>query len=192
MALQIPGGSPTSIQPFKNIDTIKDARLDPASIIHDPALVDPYEEKWLDESDRTLVVVSPYRSREHLLDLHILHTNQQLLAKALTSLQPIRPDYATCSYPSAFNWPTVISALHSLTEEADYAWPTQHFYIVVFRSRIPPTTNRIHLAELDRISHAEATKSGGLLKYWFGVPDEEGRNLATCQQAFLDYRDASS
>ena len=37
------------------------------------------------------------------------------------------------------------------------------------------------LADLvNRRSHAEATQSGGLLKYWFGVPDTEGRNLATC------------
>lgn len=33
---------------------------------------------------------------------------------------------------------------------------------------------------VNRHSHAEATQSGGLLKYWFGVPDTEGRNLATC------------
>jgi len=32
----------------------------------------------------------------------------------------------------------------------------------------------------DKAAHAEAIKSGGLLKYWFGIPDENRRNLATC------------
>lgn len=56
----------------------------------------------------------------------------------------------------------------------------EKFYIVVFRSRIPPTTVYADLGVLDKAAHAEATKSGGFLKYWFGSPDSEGRNLATC------------
>ena len=168
----------------KSRHTYEGVLLDPAWRVHDPALVDPYEEKWLDESDQNLLVVSPYRSREHLLDLRNLQINQQMLAKALTALQPVRFNYATCPYAFAFNWSTVIDELHSLIQKVNYVWTTQHFYIVVFRSRIPPTTNRVHLAELDRVSHTEASKSGGLLKYWFGVPDDEGRNLATCQPPF--------
>ena len=168
-------------QPFESFE-ISETQSDPAHLVHDPILVDPYEERWLDESDTNFLVVSPYRSREHLLDLHVLHKNQQLLAKALTALQAIRSDYATCPYPEAFNWPVVIENLRSLVQKADYYWIDQHFYIVVFRSQISPATNRVHLSELDRASHAEATKSGGLLKYWFGVPDEQGRNVATCGQ----------
>jgi hypothetical protein len=34
---------------------------------------------------------------------------------------------------------------------------------------------------LDYESHREACESGGLLKYWFGGPSEERRNLATCK-----------
>jgi len=44
----------------------------------------------------------------------------------------------------------------------------------------PTLDERLEREELDEGSHAEATKSGGLLKYWFGMPDEDGRNLATC------------
>lgn len=57
--------------------------------------------------------------------------------------------------------------------------------IVVFRSQVPPTTSRHALGELDQRSHAEAMKSGGLLKYWFGMPDADGRNLATCTLTFF-------
>ena len=169
------------LQPFKNVKNAEGS-LDPAALLHNPTLVDPYEERWLDESDQNLLVVSPYRSREHLLDLHALQESQQLLAKALTALHNIRPDYATCPYTEAFNWSVITDNLRSLARKARYSWTDQHFYIVVFRSQITPTTNRVHLSELDRASHVEAMKSGGLLKYWFGLPDEQGRNLATCRQ----------
>ena len=146
-------------QPLKSMDTHTHTdHTVPTPVIHDPLLLDFPEQ---DDSNDNFLIVSPYRSRAHLLSLQHLHPNQQLLAKALTSIQPIRPDYATCPYPLAFNRSTV-------TE-------------VIFRSQIPPTTSRAHLAALDRAAHIEATKSGGLLKYWFGVPDQEGRNLATCK-----------
>ena len=96
-------------------------------------------------------------------------------------LKAIRPDYATASYTSAFNWSEVLECLKSLLKaNVGYQWKEQFFYIVVFRSQIPPSTDRSHLLSLDELSHAEAMQSGGLLKYWFGVPDENGRNLATC------------
>ena len=177
-----------SAQPVKSMDTLTSTttttatnNLAPESVlpvIHDPSLLDHPEQ---DDSSPTLLVVSPYRSRPHLLSLPSLDPSQQLLAKALTTLQPIRADYATCAYHLAFNWSTVTDTLRSLARQASYPWPTQHFYIVVFRSQIPPTTNRADLAALDRASHVEATQSGGLLKYWFGVPDAVGRNVATCE-----------
>lgn len=126
------------------------------------------------------LVVSPYTSLPHLLDLRPLEESQRLIAKALTILESSRDDYATAPYHQSFNWDSVIDRLKSLLELSKYQWKRQHFYIVVFRSQVPPTTNRTHLGALDQNSHAEATKSGGLLKYWFGVPDENGRNLATC------------
>ena len=42
----------------------------------------------------------------------------------------------------------------------------------------------IHLSALysaDKMAHEEAVKNGGLIMYWYGVPDPEtGLNLATC------------
>ena len=126
------------------------------------------------------LVVSPYTSPPHLLDLGTLNQPQRFLAKALTLFSQTREDYATAPYSTSFNWPTVITHLRNLTQQSSHEWQHQRFYIVVFRSQIPPTTDRLELGELDQRSHAEATKSGGLLKYWFGMPDEDGRNLATC------------
>ncbi len=126
------------------------------------------------------LVVPPYTTPPHLLHLRTLEEPQRLLAKALTVLQSTRADYALAPYPHSFNWPAVIHRLNSLLQLSPHHWHRQHFYIVVFRSQVPPTTDRTHLAQLDQDSHIEATKSGGLLKYWFGLPDENGRNLATC------------
>ena len=126
------------------------------------------------------LVVSPYAFQPHLLDLRTLESSQSLLARALTLLEPVRTDYATAPYLESFNWDSVIDHLRFLNGEAGHFWSWQHFYIVVFRSQVPPTTDRVELGELDEKAHAEATQSGGLLKYWFGRPDENGRNLATC------------
>lgn len=126
------------------------------------------------------LIVSPYTSLPHLLDLRPLQESQRLLAKALTVLASVRKDYATTPYPKSFNWDAVLDQLKSLLKLSEHQWKRQHFYIVVFRSQVPPTTDRTELGGLDQKSHAEATKSGGLLKYWFGLPDENGRNLATC------------
>ena len=128
-----------------------------------------------------LLVVSPYTSRAHLLDLAALTRSQVLLAKALTILTPIDNAYATQPYTKSFNWDEVFYSLKMLVNAERHVWKEQHFYIVVFKSQIPPTTNRSHLGDLDKRAHAEAMKTGGLLKYWFGVPDVDGRNLATCK-----------
>ena len=88
------------------------------------------------------------------------------------------PSHLTTPLPP----PSITTNSHSFPpKQEDHQWPHQSFYIVVFRSRIPPTTSRLQLGELDERAHAEAMQSGGLLKYWFGVPDGEGRNLATCK-----------
>jgi hypothetical protein len=37
------------------------------------------------------------------------------------------------------------------------------------------------LYSADKLAHEEAVKNGGLIMYWYGVPDPEtGLNLATC------------
>jgi hypothetical protein len=134
-----------------------------------------------------LLVVSPYTTRSHLLDLDSIPLTCVHLARALTVMRATRKDYATAGYTESFNWNKVIEHLKRLIEKDDACqWQDQQFYIVVFRSQIPPSTDRPHLGALDELSHAEAMESGGLLKYWFGIPDHTGRNLATCVWRAID------
>ena len=150
------------------------------------------------------LVVSPYTEPDHLLDLDTLDAENKLLATALLGLKCLRADYATADYLDTFNWPEVIDLVRALAEKADHQWKETSFYIVAFRSQIPPTTKYEDLGVLDKAAHAEATASGGFLKsvsrsrksgnretwcryvtntesrYWFGEPDKDGRNLATC------------
>ena len=60
-----------------------------------------------------LLVVSPYTSRPHLLDLTLLNHAQVLLAKALTILTPVVEPYASLPYISSFNWKAVFGLLVS-------------------------------------------------------------------------------
>jgi hypothetical protein len=131
-------------------------------------------------------MASPYAEREHLLDLDSLSETHRLLAQALTILKPLTDNYALTPYKEAFNWHQVVDKLKKLSEASDeggtkgrYAFPQTSFFVVVFRSRRPTKDFLPELYELDKGSHAEAMKSGGLLKYWYGVPNDEGRNLAT-------------
>ncbi|KIN01881.1 hypothetical protein OIDMADRAFT_103146 [Oidiodendron maius Zn] len=127
-----------------------------------------------------LLVVSPYEEESHLLDLRTVDTANQLLAKALVGLKCLRDDYATAPYIEIFNWTEVIQSLKESIAASNFTWKENSFYIVVFRSQIPPSTVYADLGALDKAAHEEATKSGGFLKYWFGSPDQNGRNLATC------------
>ncbi|KAI1437247.1 hypothetical protein GGR50DRAFT_122487 [Xylaria sp. CBS 124048] len=129
---------------------------------------------------RNLLTISPYTEREHMLDLVTLDTENMILAQALVHLKCLRPDYATAPYVDTFNWGEVVEQVKLLAQQEQHIWKTNSFFVVAFRSRIPPTTVYEDLGVLDKASHAEATASGGLLKYWFGSPDREGRNLATC------------
>ncbi|KAK1826054.1 hypothetical protein QBC39DRAFT_365336 [Podospora conica] len=132
------------------------------------------------ETGGRYLVVSPYTEIGHLLDLETLDAENQLLAIALSKFKNIREDYATGPYLEIFNWTEVIEALQTLVRERGCSWKETSFYIVAFRSQIPPTTVYADLGVLDKAAHIEATASGGFLKYWFGTPDVEGRNLATC------------
>ncbi|MCJ1243750.1 hypothetical protein MMC30_000947 [Trapelia coarctata] len=148
----------------------------PGDVLKTPDTVSQHTEP----SDNFLVV-SPYLTQPHLLNLNAVSKPIQLLAKALTLLQPTRTDYATAPYLDSFNWTAVMETLQGLRQvDLDYRWESQAFYVIVFRSQIPPSTDRSYLGMLDQLSHTEAMESGGLLKYWYGVPDENGRNLATC------------
>ncbi|KAK6586131.1 hypothetical protein PZA11_001188 [Diplocarpon coronariae] len=129
---------------------------------------------------RDLLIVSPYEEEAHQLDLSTLDTASQILAKALADLRFIRDDHRTAPYVDSFNWPEVIGSVQKFAETSGFEWKKTDFYIVVFRSRIPPTTVYSDLGALDKDAHAEATASGGFLKYKFSTPDANGRNLATC------------
>lgn len=132
-----------------------------------------------------LLITSPYNDPRHLLDLKTLDTANQLLAKALTIFQPIRADYATAPYLDSFNWQAVFDFLRDLAQrEEGFHWTRQSFYVVAFRSRLFPDADSERLGELDAYSHQEATTSGGLLKYWFGVKNGNCENLATCELSF--------
>ena len=126
------------------------------------------------------LTVSPYLDTAHLLDLRTIDQQCQLFALALQSLTPSGLHYATIKYNEAFNWSAIMAKLASLAAASAFTWQRQEFYVVEFRSKLKQSFDRDLLFRLDRESHKEATESGGLLKYWFGVPDTERRNLATC------------
>ncbi|KAK3192207.1 hypothetical protein K4F52_001837 [Lecanicillium sp. MT-2017a] len=125
-------------------------------------------------------IQSPYTELKHQLDLATLDYENALFAKALASLDATRDDYATAPYAESFNWDRVLSNLKALVRVYGEPFRESSFYIVAFRSQIKPSTDYSHLGELDKAAHLEAVESGGFLKYWFGSPDPELRNLATC------------
>lgn len=129
----------------------------------------------------TRLIASPYNAEPHLLDLETLDTQSRLLAVALTSLKPVRSDYATAEYLDSFNWQEVFDLVKAFAAAEGHAWTRQSFYVVAFRSRLQSGVDQDHLHALDAHSHQEAVASGGLLKYWFGTKDEKRRNLATCE-----------
>ena len=114
--------------------------------------------------DENFLVCSAYDEKPHLLDLRTLDTANQLLAKSLVVLKCLREDYATAPYVEIFNWDEVVESVRHLAKASEFEWKESSFYIVVFRSRIPPTTVYEDLHTLDKDAHAEATKSGGFLK----------------------------
>jgi hypothetical protein len=130
-----------------------------------------------------LLQASPYNDRAHLLDLTTLAKPLQLFAEALTAMRWIKQEYATSPYDKAFNWDSIVD-IFSRTARAEQPGSIPEkldFYVIVFRSRVNQHADRQLLGELDKAAHREAVESGGLLKYWFGEPDEAGRNLATCE-----------
>ena len=131
-------------------------------------------ENWL--------INSPYEAPEHRLDLKTLETADRIFAEALTLFKNIRPDYATSSYTASFNWDACLAKLRELASRENFHWAEKSFYVVVFRSCLQQNIDKTLLFDLDRHSHREAMESGGLLMYWFGSPNENRRNLATCKR----------
>lgn len=118
-----------------------------------------------EKGQNDMLMISPYPDFMHLLNLNTLDIQCQLLARALTTMQAVRTDYATSPYIEAFNWDEVLQSLQILSSATGSPWQEQSFYIVVFRSCIPPTTDRTELGALDKIATAEAVASGGFLKF---------------------------
>jgi len=113
------------------------------------------------ENPTQFLVTSPYTTPEHLLNLSTLDNENALFAKALTHLRCIRDDYATAPYLDSFNW---VEVLDKLRESAGDGFAETSFFIVAFRSQIPPTTVYEDLGILDEAAHAEAVACGGFLK----------------------------
>lgn len=133
------------------------------------------------------LISSPYNSPGHYLDLTSLDTANLIFAKALTVLKPVREDYATAPFSSSLNFSTVLSLVRALSDAEGYTWEKRTFYVVIFRSKLNANVDSELLYQLDYESHREACESGGLLKYWFGKPDAERRNLATCRYSITSF-----
>jgi hypothetical protein len=117
---------------------------------HTTVQLSTLDEEVKKASNEHLLVVSPYDDEPHLLDLRTLDTSNQLLAKALVGLTCMRDDYATAPYIDIFNWSEVIDSLRALATNSNFKWNNASFYIVVFRSQIPPTTAYADLGVLDK------------------------------------------
>lgn len=128
------------------------------------------------------LIMSPYSKQQQLLDLGTIPEADQLLAKALRDLKPVRKDYQTTSYSSSFNWPTIIDKLRAMVHETGFQWKEMRLYVIIFRSLNPPSIDRKKLWALDEDAFTEALAGGGLYRYWCGEPDEDGNNLSTCKQ----------
>ncbi|KAF7509702.1 hypothetical protein GJ744_007573 [Endocarpon pusillum] len=140
--------------------------------------ISSYENR--DTSLSRRIIASPYLEESHLLDLTTLDDQSRLLALALSDLATATRDYALAAYEKAMDLESLMSSLRTLVIAEGSRWTEQSFYVVEFRSTLKPGIDRDLLFTLDQKSHEEATQSGGLLKYWYGEPDAERRNLATC------------
>ncbi|KAG8687210.1 hypothetical protein FRC09_013633 [Ceratobasidium sp. 395] len=102
------------------------------------------------------------------------------LHRALHFLKP-NEGFARLPYAEAFNWDEVGNAYHSDEGTGAKGELEREWYVVAFRSRRKEGSDSAPLYEADRLAHEEAVQNGGLLMYWYGVPDSEtGDNLATC------------
>lgn len=144
---------------------------------------DDYEAEKMTSSN--ILVSSPYSSSEHHLDLSSVPETSQQLALALEILRPVTEEYPSQPYSASFNWQEIVDRLPN--DFTGIPSPTPYltegeFYCIAFYSTLHPNVDTKRLHYLDSLAHAEANKSGGLLKYWWrGPPDSSTRkNLATC------------
>ncbi|CAK7913225.1 hypothetical protein CAAN1_20S02102 [[Candida] anglica] len=161
-----------------------------AHIDDDEGLFQPVREfsKSLDASPK-YIRSSPYHEQEHLLQLDTLDLGYKALALALQSFVPVNgnKDYQYEEYEKAFPVKETVERAQEYAKIlGEESVPELKVYVIAFRSILhidvqESVEKRQKLADIDKGSHTEANISGGLLKYWFGTPDDENaKNLATC------------
>ena len=79
-----------------------------------PASLVPSKDLHLADNGDYLVV-SPYTTKSHLLNLKDLDISNRLLAQALTVLEAICEDYAVAAYQESFNWDAVVASQYQLS-----------------------------------------------------------------------------
>ncbi|KAF8893370.1 hypothetical protein BD779DRAFT_1045711 [Infundibulicybe gibba] len=181
--------------------------LHPVKTKRDPHTLPTFDDKSLTEPDSPVLYLPPLLSSlperfpSETITLHNppLVTDTRLpdidpaslsLHKALHQFRPVDSNYAENPYADAFNWSELV-----LPADEDREW-----YCVVFRSRRRPGSDGgrklgthpyfiyvsyflplIALYDADKKAHEEAVRNGGLIMYWYGIPNPQtGMNLATC------------
>jgi hypothetical protein len=84
-------------------------------------------------------------------------------------LVPLGPEYAVEPIERAFNWAECLASVER-----------GQWYVVAFRSIRRHDSDDALLDELDRRALAEASNGSGLLRYFSGTMDDEGRCLSMC------------
>jgi len=132
-----------------------------------------------------ILITSPYSGQEHHLDLMSVDESSKQLALALQTLKPTTNEYPAQHYAESFNWQEIVDQLSPSfagTPHCLLLLLVGEFYCIAFYSTLHPKVDTARLHYLDSLAHAEANKSGGLLKYWWQDPPDPTtrRNLATC------------
>lgn len=131
--------------------------------------------------------------------LPLVSTADEAIWRALHHVRPLTANYAGdfgssptsitsssgCPFSrSASRSRTALDLVRSIFNWSELFLPLDTegtFYGVVFRSKRRDGSGSTDLYRSDKLSHEEAVRSGGLLMYWYGVPDPHtGANLATC------------
>jgi hypothetical protein len=127
------------------------------------------------------IIASPYNDSQHLLDLNHLSLEDRIFALALTTIRPVKSEYATLDLTESLNISEVNDMIRRLGSLFNLTWKSKSYYLVIFRSKMKEQYDNTRLFDLDKHSHREAMESGGLLKYWFGTVNDHRQNLAFCR-----------
>ena len=152
----------------------------------DKHLFEPIVKPGYADLDQKRIQSSPYTEIDHLLNLDDLQFGYRAIALALQSFEITSQRYAFDPYDDSFNIQQIWQLAHEYAIKLGKSLPTTEIYVIAFRSQLHTETQqseerRVYLGQVDKASHQEANLSGGLLKYWFGTPEDTlGRNLATC------------